>query len=182
MTTSTSPTATTMFAIDKAHSEVLFSVRHLITKVRGQFRDFAGSIELDEAAPARSAVTFTIQAASIDTNEAGRDAHLRSADFFDVEATPLITFTSQAVAKRGDTFDVAGTLTIHGVSREVVLPVRFEGFATDPWGNRRAGFEAEITLNRKDYGLNWNAALEAGGFLVGDDVKVQLSIQAVAQA
>lgn len=181
MTTLDTPAATT-FAIDKAHSEVLFSVRHLITKVRGQFREFAGTIHLNEAQPGQSAVTFTIQAASIDTNEASRDAHLRSADFFDVEATPLITFTSRAVARRDATFDVTGTLTIHGVSREIVLPVTFEGFATDPWGNRRAGFEAEVTLNRKEYGLNWNAALEAGGFLVGDEVKVHLSIQAIAQA
>lgn len=174
---------TTTFVVDKAHSEAIFTVRHLITKVRGHFREFEGTIHLDEAQPERSSVSVTIQAASIDTNEPNRDTHLRSADFFDVEKTPTITFTSRVVAKAGvDRYDVTGTLTMHGVSKDVTLPVSFEGFAKDPWGNRRAGFETEVVLNRKDYGLNWNAALEAGGFLVGDDVRVSLTVQAIAQA
>ncbi|MGE3176841.1 MAG: YceI family protein [Vicinamibacterales bacterium] len=172
----------TTFVIDPSHSEALFTVRHLITKVRGRFREFAGSIQFDEAAPERSSVTFTIQAGSIDTNEPNRDTHLRSADFFDVEKTPTITFVSATVARASEhAFTVTGTLTIHGISREVTLPVSFHGFAKDPWGNRRAGFEIETTINRKEYGLNWNAALEAGGFLVGDEVHVTLSIQAIAQ-
>lgn len=175
--------ATTTFVVDKSHSEVLFTVRHLITKVRGHFRDFEGTIQMDEAQPDRSSVSVTIQAASIDTNEPNRDTHLKSPDFFDVEKTPTITFTSRSMAASGNQqFTVTGTLTMHGVSKDVTLPVSFQGFAKDPWGNRRAGFEAEIVLNRKDFGLNWNAALEAGGFLVGDDVRVSLSVQAVAQA
>ena len=128
-----------------------------------------GVITFSEAAPEQSAVTFSIQAASIDTNEKDRDTHLRSADFFDVEHHPTITFVSASVKKNGaNGLTVEGTLTIRGMAK-------------DPWGNQRAGFEAEITLNRKEFGLNWNAALEAGGFLVGDEVKVTLSIQAVAQ-
>jgi polyisoprenoid-binding protein YceI len=172
----------TTFVVDKAHSEALFTVRHLITKVRGQFRDFEGTIQMDEAQPERSSVQFTIQAASIDTNEPNRDTHLKSPDFFDVERTPTITFASRSIATAGQQFTVTGTLTMHGVSKDVSLPVSFQGFAKDPWGNRRAGFETEVVLNRKDFGLNWNAALEAGGFLVGDDVRVSLSVQAVAQA
>ena len=175
--------AATTFVIDKSHSEALFTVRHLITKVRGHFRDFAGPLQMDEAQPERSSVSVTIQAASIDTNEPNRDTHLKSPDFFDVEKTPTITFTSRSITASGNQqFAVTGTLTMHGVSKEVTLPVSFQGFAKDPWGNRRAGFEAEVVLNRKDFGLNWNAALEAGGFLVGDEVRVSLSIQAVAQA
>lgn len=175
--------AATTFVIDKSHSEALFTVRHLITKVRGHFRDFAGTLQMDEAQPERSSVSVTIQAASIDTNEPNRDTHLKSPDFFDVEKTPTITFTSRSITASGNQqFAVTGTLTMHGVSKEVTLPVSFQGFAKDPWGNRRAGFEAEVVLNRKDFGLNWNAALEAGGFLVGDEVRVSLSIQAVAQA
>lgn len=155
--------ATTTFVVDKSHSEVVFTVRHLITKVRGHFRDFEGTILMDEAQPDRSSVSVTIQAASIDTNEPNRDTHLKSPDFFDVEKTPAITFTSRTMAASGNQqFTVTGTLTMHGVSREVTLPVSFQGFAKDPWGNRRAGFEAEVVLNRKDFGLNWNAALEAG--------------------
>lgn len=179
----TAATDVRTFAIDKTHSEALFTVRHLITKVRGHFKDFAGTIRYDAAQPAHSAVTFTIQAASIDTNEANRDNHLRSADFFDVEKYPTITFTSTRVAGAGTNgFEVTGTLSMHGVDKEIVLPVAFHGFARDPWGNERAGFESEIKLNRKDFGLNWNAALETGGFLVGDEVTVTLSVQAVAQA
>jgi polyisoprenoid-binding protein YceI len=172
----------TTFIVDKAHSEALFTVRHLITKVRGRFRDFEGAIQMDEAQPERSSVQFTIQAGSIDTNEPSRDMHLKSPDFFDVEKTPTITFRSHSVTAAEQLFTVTGTLTMHGVSQEVSLPVTFQGFAKDPWGNRRAGFEAEVVLNRKDFGLNWNAALEAGGFLVGDEVRVSLSVQAVAEA
>jgi polyisoprenoid-binding protein YceI len=176
-------TSTRTFAIDKSHSEALFTVRHLITKVRGQFTEFSGTIELDDAHPEHSSVTFTIEAGSIHTKEANRDIHLRSADFFDVEQYPTITFTSSSVTPKGnDHYDVAGPLSIRGVSQTVVLPVVFNGLAHDPWGNERAGFESEFTINRKDFGLNWNAALETGGFLVGDEVRITLSIQAVAKA
>lgn len=181
MSATPSPAVRT-FVVDTAHSEAQFRVRHLITKVRGRFRDFAGTIVFNHAQPEQSTVAFTIQAGSIDTAEANRDTHLRSADFFDVEHHPTLTFASTAVTPRGQDFDVAGVLTIRGVAKPIVLPVSFHGLAKDPWGNERAGFESEVTINRKDFGLNWNAALETGGLLVGDDVTVSLSIQAIAQA
>ena len=173
-------TPTRTFVIDKAHSEVVFQVRHLITKVRGRFSDFAGTVHMDEANPGGSSATATIKAGSIDTNEPDRDKHLRSGDFFDVEKFADITFQSTRVARRdAQHFDVTGNLTIHGVTREVTLPVTYLGLAKDPWGKERAGFEAELTISRKEYGLEWNAALETGGFLVGDEVKISLSNQAV---
>ena len=169
------------FKIDKAHSEATFQVRHLITKVRGRFTDFEGTVQFDEGNPENSSVTFTIKTSSIDTSEADRDKHLRSADFFSVDEHPTITFTSARVRKvSGNEFQVVGPLTIRGTSKEITVPVTYLGGAKDPWGNERAGFEAEVTINRKDFGLAWNAPLETGGFLVGDDVKINLQIQAVA--
>jgi polyisoprenoid-binding protein YceI len=169
------------FTIDKAHSEATFQVRHLITKVRGRFSDFDGTVQFDEAKPETGSVSFTIRTSSIDTSEADRDKHLRSADFFSVDEHPTITFSSTSIRRvSANEFEVAGALTIRGVSREMAIPVTYLGTAKDPWGKERAGFEAELTINRKDFGLNWNAALEAGGFLVGDEVKVGLSVQAVA--
>ena len=179
MTTIAIATKTT-YSIDKAHSEVTFQVRHLLTRVRGRFSDFNGTIEFDEENPERSLVDVAVQAASIDTNERDRDAHLRSADFFDVEKIPVLTFRSTDIQhKAGDRFAVTGDLTIHGVTRSVSFDVLFLGKAKDPWGNERIAFEAGTTVNRKDFGLTWNAALETGGFLVGDDVKISLSVQAV---
>lgn len=175
-------TAVRTYQIDKAHSEANFQVRHLLTKVRGRFSDFEGALAFDEASPEHSSVTFTIQAASIDTNEPARDTHLRSDDFFAVEQHPALTFRSTAVTKKADgEFDVTGDLTIRGVTHRIALPVTYLGKAKDPWGNERVAFEAEYAINRKDYGLNWNAVLETGGFLVGDEVKVSLSIQALPQ-
>jgi polyisoprenoid-binding protein YceI len=172
-------TAVRTLEIDRSHSEVAFQVRHLLSKVRGRFNEFGGSVQFDEATPQNSRVEVTIQARSIDTGEGDRDKHLRSADFFDVETYPTLTFTSTSVTPRGgNVYDVAGNLTIHGVAHAVVLPASFLGTAQDPWGNTKFVFEAELTLNRKDFGLTWNAALETGGFLVGDEVKVTLSIQA----
>lgn len=179
--TAATATSTRTFHVDKTHSEATFQVRHLITRVRGNFSDFEGTIAFDEAHPERSSVTFTIQAASINTSVADRDTHLRSEDFFAVEKYPTITFRSTAITPKGsDRFDVAGDLTIRGVTRPVVIPMTLLGLAVDPWGNQKIAFEGDLTLNRKDFGLNWNAALEAGGFLVGDEVKVSLSIQAAA--
>ena len=178
MTTAAAGTRT--FNIDKAHSEAVFQVRHLITKVRGRFTDLGGSIQYNQGQPEQSSVTFSINTASIDTSEADRDKHLRSADFFDADNHPTIAFKSTRVKGSGGKFDVTGNLTIRGTSKALTLPVTFLGYAKDPWGNERAGFETEITINRKDFGLHWNAPLEAGGFLVGDDVKITLSIQAVA--
>ena len=168
--------------IDPAHSEVTFQVRHLLTKVRGRFTEFDGTIEYDEAAPEHSHISFSVRSASIDTNEPKRDAHLRSADFFESDTYPTLTFTSRRIDRTGaDRFDVHGDLNIHGVTRAIVVPGTFLGVAKDPWGQEKLGFEAETTLNRKDYGLNWNAALETGGFLVGDEVKISVSLQAVAK-
>jgi polyisoprenoid-binding protein YceI len=171
---------TTTYSIDKAHSEVTFQVRHLLTKVRGRFSNFNGTIEYDEENPERSLVDVEVKSASIDTNDRDRDAHLRSADFFDVEKIPALTFRSGSIRRKtGDTFAVTGDLTIHGVARSVSFDVSFLGKAKDPWGNERIAFEAETTINRRDFGLAWNAALETGGFLVGDEVKIALSVQAV---
>ena len=172
----------TTYAIDKTHSEAVFQVRHLVTKVRGRFTDFSGTIQFDPAKPEASSVSITISAASIDTGTADRDTHLKSEDFFHAEKFPALTFVSSRVTKKGDEhFDVTGKLTIKDVSKELNVPVTFLGIAKDPWGNSKAGFEADITVNRKDFGLLWNAALETGGFLVGDDVKISVSIQAAAQ-
>jgi polyisoprenoid-binding protein YceI len=169
------------YSIDKAHSDLLFQVRHLVTRVRGRFTDFAGTVSFDPESPSASSVAVTINAASIDTGTPDRDTHLRSADFFDVETYPTLTFVSSRINRTSDErFHVTGTLTIHGVAREVTLPVTYLGLAKDPWGNERAGFEAEITISRKDFGLAWNAVLETGGFVVGDDVKITLSVQAIA--
>jgi polyisoprenoid-binding protein YceI len=171
---------TTTYGIDKAHSEVTFQVRHLLTKVRGRFSDFNGTIEYDEENPERSLVDVEVQSASIDTNDRDRDAHLRSADFFDVEKFPALTFRSTGIRRKTeDTFAVIGDLAIHGVARSVSFDVSSLGKAKDPWGNERIAFEAETTVNRRDFGLTWNAALETGGFLVGDEVKIALSVQAL---
>jgi polyisoprenoid-binding protein YceI len=160
---------------------VTFQVRHLLTKVRGRFSDFDGTINIDAASPERSSVSVTIHAGSIDTNQGDRDKHLRSADFFAVDEFPTLTFVSTGVTPKGEGgYDVAGTLTIRGVSKAVTLAVTDLGAARDPWGNERVAFEGETTINRKDFGLNWNAALETGGFLVGDEVRISLSVQALA--
>jgi polyisoprenoid-binding protein YceI len=177
----TTTTAVRTYRVDTAHSEASFQVRHLLTKVRGRFSDFEGTIAIDEAHLEQSSATLTIRASSVDTNQPDRDAHLRSADFFAVEQFPTITFRSTRVAKTSEnTFDVEGDLTIRGVSKAITVPVRFLGKAKDPWGNERFAFEAEYKINRQDFGLNWNAALETGGFLVGDEVKASISIQALA--
>jgi polyisoprenoid-binding protein YceI len=182
MSSTATTTTTRTYTIDKTHSEAMFQVRHLVTRVRGRFSDFEGAIQFNAAQPDQSSVAFTIKTASVDTSVADRDNHLRSEDFFHVEKHPHITFVSKAIVNKGDNeFDVTGTLTIRGVTKDVTLPVTFLGEAKDPWGNARIGFEAELTINRKDYGLLWNAALETGGFLVGDDVKITLQIQAIAQ-
>lgn len=182
MTPNATATLVRTFVIDKTHSEVTFQVRHLVTKVRGRFTDFTGTVQFDEARPELSSIAFTINAASIDTGTPDRDTHLRSDDFFAADKYPAITFTSAKVTKTsGGQFDVEGTLTIRDTARQLTVPVSYLGTATDPWGNARVGFEGEITVNRKEFGLNWNAALEAGGFLVGDDVKISVSLQAIGQ-
>jgi polyisoprenoid-binding protein YceI len=170
------------YGIDKAHSQVLFTVKHLVSKVTGRFQDFDGKIVIDRAKPEASTAEFTIKTTSVNTNEAKRDDHLRSPDFFDAAKNPEITFKSTKVTpKSKDSFDVAGDLSIRGVSKPVVLAVSFLGDVKDPWGNERAGFEVTTTLNRKDYGIVWNKALDQGGFVLGDDVAVAINLETVKQ-
>lgn len=169
--------ATEAWAVDKNHSSATFKIRHFTSNVVGQFRTFEGSINIDRANPNKSSVEFTIQTASIDTGTENRDKHLRSADFFDVEKFPTITFKSASVTpKTKDQFDVAGDLTIHGVTKRVTLPVTFLGFQKHPRGEK-AGFEIETTLNRKDYDVIWNRALEGGGVMLSEDVKVSINLE-----
>jgi polyisoprenoid-binding protein YceI len=172
--------AADVFTIDKAHSEASFRIRHLVSKVSGRFTDFSGTITADAAKPEASSVAFTIQTTSIDTANAQRDQHLRTPDFFDAAKFPTIEFKSHKVTPTSkDHYDVTGTLTMHGVSREVTLPVTFLGLAKDPWGNERAGFELSTTLNRKEYAIVWNQVLDSGGLMLGDDVAITISIEAV---
>ena len=167
------------YTFDKSHSSVGFQVRHIFTNVSGRFTDYAGTIQVDRAKPENSSVEFTIQATSIDTSEPKRDGHLRTADFFDVANYPTITFKSTSVKPNGkDSYLVTGDFTMHGVTKPITLPVAVLGEGKDPMGNEKMGLETAITLSRKEYGLNWNRALETGGVLVGDEVKVQISIEA----
>jgi len=163
------------------HCDIGFSVRHLmISKVRGHFKKWSGSLAVDEANPQSSKVSVEIDAASLDTKEEQRDNHLRSADFLDVANYPLITFESTGVRKTGDAeYTVTGNLTIRGVTKPVALGVEYAGRTKDPWGGERAGFTAKTAIDRKDYGLTWNMALEAGGFVVGDKVEINLEIEVV---
>jgi polyisoprenoid-binding protein YceI len=170
--------ATGTWNADKVHSEVGFQVRHFVSKVRGAFTDFTGAIRIDAEKPEASSVEFTIKVASINTNEPKRDAHLKSPDFFDAEKFPEIRFASKKVVKKSDTsFDVVGDLTMRGVTKEVTLPVTFNGLVKDPWGGERAGFETAITLNRQDYGIKYNKVLDQGGLMLGDDVAVTISLE-----
>jgi polyisoprenoid-binding protein YceI len=168
------------WTIDPAHSTVGFVARHLmITKVRGRFTDFSGSIEVGEN-PLESHVVATVDLASVDTGDAGRDAHLRNADFFDLEGggSSTMTFGSTGIKDDDGDYVLFGDLTINGVTRQVEFDLEFEGVNVDPWNNTKAGFTAATEINRKDFGLEWNVTLETGGVLVGDKVKVQLDIQA----
>jgi len=171
-----------VYTIDRGHSEAAFQVRHLVTKVRGRFKEFSGTIRLDRTHPDRSSVEFSIDIASIDTAVPDRDAHLKSPDFFDVAKFPLLTFaSSRIVPTGGDRYEVKGTLTMRGVRKEITLPVSFLGFARDPWGNEKAGFELETKLNRKDFGMVWNAALDTGGVILGDEVTVSINLETLRE-
>src|SRR5439155_4499724 len=172
--------AATTWKIDPVHSHVEFAVKHLmISTVKGRFADVEGTIVVDEANPANSRVEVKIATAGVDTREPQRDAHLRSADFFDAERHPYLTFASTRVEPQGDgEFTIYGDLTIRGVTRPVALEGEFLGTNKSPYGFQVAGFSAKTKLNRKDYGLNWNAALETGGVLVGDEVKISIEIEA----
>ena len=177
----------TTWQIDTTHSAVEFAVKHMMfTTVRGRFKDVKGTIEVDEQNPDNSVVTVEIAAASIDTGVADRDAHLRSADFLDVENHPTLTFRSRriegAIQKEGDRFRVVGDLTIRGKSIEVVLESVYQGAGKDPWGGTRAGAEATAKIDRRDWGLRWNQALETGGILVANEVRIEIQVQGVKAA
>lgn len=168
------------YDLDPSHSHVGFSVRHvMVSKTKGRFADFSGTITIAED-PLESSVDVTIQAASVDTRDQGRDDHLRSADFFDAESHPELTYRSTKVTPAGKgRYDVEGQLTIKGVSQDVPLSVSFEGGAVDPWGNQRIGFEARAEIDREAFGLTWNQALETGGVLVGKTVKIEIEAEGV---
>jgi polyisoprenoid-binding protein YceI len=168
--------------IDPSHTTVGFAVKHMVvTTVKGHFGKVSGSIELDEADPTNSTIRAEIEAASIDTRWPDRDAHLRSADFLDAERHPTLTFRGTKVERAGGRFKVYGDLTIRGISRPVTLKAEFNGIGHDPWGGTRAGFSAEGKLDRKLWNMTWNGALEAGGLLVGDEVKLSLDVEAIKQ-
>jgi polyisoprenoid-binding protein YceI len=165
--------------VDPTHSGLNFTVKHLmVSKVRGRFGAFRGTIVID-ADPLKSSVNASAQVASIDTNEKSRDEHLRTGDFFDAEKFPTIDFASTKIEKAGDDFVLHADLTIKGVTKNVKFDLEFEGTGKDPWGNLKAGFSAKTEINRKDWGLEYNAALETGGVLIGEKVKLELDIQAV---
>lgn len=170
------------YTIERDHSELGFNVRHAgIAKVRGKFTEYDGTIVIAEDLT-QSAAEVTMQTASVFTGSEARDNHLRSADFFDAESNPTITFSSTGVRADGDDLALVGDLTINGVTRPVELDVEYNGAATDPFGFQRIGFEAKTKVNRKDFGLTWNAALETGGVLVSDQVTILLDVSAVKQA
>lgn len=175
-------TTNRLYDLDPAHTTVEFVVRHMmIAKVRGRFTKIAGHIDLADGSDVPTQLEVTIDAASIDTREPQRDAHLASPDFLDAATYPQITFRSSRIEGNGETFNVYGDLSVHGVTREIVLDTTFEGRGSDPWGNQRVGYEAHAKISRKDFGLNWNQALETGGVLVGDEVKIEISAEAVAR-
>ncbi len=170
-----------VYSIDPVHSNVSFRIRHLTAKVTGAFMTYTGEIRLDRADLSKGSVTFEIETASINTNNTDRDNHLRSPDFFEAEKHPKITFKSTKVTVDKDDpnrMSVDGMLAMKGVSKPVSLKVELGGFVKDPWGNEKAGFDVTGRLNRKDYGILWNKALDAGGFVLGDDVDVMISLEA----
>lgn len=178
--------STTTWKIDPTHTTVEFGVKHMMfTTVRGHFAEVAGTLVVDEQQPDKSSARIEIAAASIGTNVAPRDEHLRSADFFDAANHPTLTFASKRVEggalAEGKRFRVIGDLTIRGTTREVVLDATFEGQGKDPWGNTRVGFDATTEIDRSDFGLTWNQALEAGGVLVSNQIKIHLAVQAVRE-
>ena len=171
------------YTLDVAHSRLGFSARHaMVTTVRGAFKDFDGTATIDAANPAASKVSLTIDAASIDTGSADRDCHLRSGDFFDIDTHQQLTFVSTKVERDGDEWAITGDLTIKGVSKPVTIDFESTGSARDPFGNLRVGFEGSTSINRKDWDLTWNAALETGGVLVSEKIKLAFDISAIRNA
>ncbi len=175
--------ALSSYTIDASHSSIYFIARHMvITKVRGSFSGFKGTLKLDEDDLTRSSVEVTIDASTIDTHEPKRDGHLKSADFLDVEKHPEISFRSTKVTKEGNDLKVTGDLTIHGVTKSVTLDAEYEGKGKDPWGGERVAFEGKTSIVREDFGLKWNQVLEAGGFLVSSKIEIELEVQAIKAA
>ena len=171
------------YTLDVSHSRLGFVARHaMVTKVRGQFGAFTGTARIDEANPSASKVDLSIDVASIETGSADRDGHLKSGDFFDAETYPTITFTSTKVERDGDDWNITGDLTIKDVTKPVTIEFEQTGSAVDPFGNTRVGFEGDVTVNRKDWGLTWNAALETGGVLVSEKIKLEFDISAIHSA
>ena len=185
MTTTTTDTGTLTgtYDIDPTHSRVGFAAKHaMITTVRGQFTDYTADVFLDEENPVNSRVRLEIKATSVESGNADRDKHLRSGDFFDIEAHPTLVFESTKVEKDGDLYTLIGDLTINGVTNPVSVDWELTGTTTDPWGNFRAGFEGKATVNRRDWGLQWNVGLDKGGVLVGEKVKLEFDISAVKRS
>jgi polyisoprenoid-binding protein YceI len=185
MTTATTYTDLTgTYALDPTHTRIGFVARHaMVTKVRGSFNEFEGTANIDGANPANSSVRVTIEAKSIDTRNADRDAHLRSNDFLAMDEYPQITFVSTRITPVDETtFEVSGDLTIKDVTKPVTVPFSFEGVATDPFGNKRIGFDGSVSISRKDFGITWNAALETGGVLVSDKIVLEFEVSAIKNA
>jgi polyisoprenoid-binding protein YceI len=184
MSAATHPELTGEYTLDPAHTRIGFVARHaMVTKVRGAFNEFTGTVQVDGEAPEKSQVNLVIEAKSIDTRNADRDAHLRSNDFLAMDEFPQITFVSTGIAQTGDTsFEVTGDLTVRGTTRSVTVPFEFEGAAKDPFGNDRIGFEGSTTISRKDFGVTWNAALETGGVLVSDKITLEFEVSAIRKA
>jgi polyisoprenoid-binding protein YceI len=181
-TTALTPISSGVWEIDPSHSNVEFVARHLLSKVRGRFTGFEGAITVDDD-PSRSSVEATIDAATVDTHNTDRDAHLRSPDFLAVERYPTISFRSASVVEDGEgRYRVDGNLTIRGVTRPVTLELEYLGWSDDPWGGKRAGFSAVTEIDRHDYGATWNLAVETGGVVVGRKVRIELEIEAVLRA
>jgi polyisoprenoid-binding protein YceI len=176
--------ATESFTIDKNHSDASFQIRHIISRVTGHFDDFTGTVNIDRANPGVSSVEFTIKSASINTGNSSRDTDLRGANFFEVEKFPEITFKSTAIkpSSKKDVYDVTGNFTMHGVTKTITIPVEALGIAKGPRGKDVAGFTAKTTINRKDYGIVWNRAIDNGGTLLSDDVDITVNIEAGAAA
>jgi polyisoprenoid-binding protein YceI len=183
MATSQAGTATSTWNIDPSHSHLEFAVKHLmISTVKGRFTDVEGQISIVEGNPSASSVTVAIKAASIDTRTDQRDDHLRSADFLEVAQYPSITFKSTRITGDASEFKLTGDLTIRGVTKQITLDATNEGSIKDPWGGNRIGFSAKTKFDRRDFGLTWNQAIEAGGVVVGNEVKVSIEVEAVKQA